>query len=39
MVRVLNFFNRRGNQLVAGTLDVRPGHRVREVGFGGGAAV
>src|SRR5205807_8958543 len=34
----LNFFNRRGNQLVAGALEVRPGQRVLEIGFGGGAA-
>jgi SAM-dependent methyltransferase len=39
MAHVLNFFNRRGNQLVAGALEVRPGHRVLEIGFGGGAAV
>jgi len=39
MVYVLNFFNRRGNRFVASALDVRRGHRVREVGFGGGAAM
>src|SRR5438477_2383 len=39
MVYVLNFFNRRGNRLVASALDVRRGHRVLEVGFGGGAAM
>jgi len=39
MAHVLNFFNRRGNQLVAGALEVRPGQRVLEIGFGGGAAV
>jgi len=39
MVYVLNFFNRRGNRLVASALDIRPGHRVLEVGFGGGAAM
>jgi ubiquinone/menaquinone biosynthesis C-methylase UbiE len=39
MVSVLNFFNRRGNRLVASALDVRSGHRVLEVGFGGGAAM
>jgi len=39
MVHVLNFFNRRGNRLVADALGVRPGHRVLEVGFGGGAAI
>jgi len=39
MARVLNFFNRRGNQRVAGALEVRPGQRVLEIGFGGGAAV
>ena len=38
MAHVLNFFNRRGNQLVAGALEVRPGQRVLEIGFGGGAA-
>jgi len=39
MVLALNFFNRRGNRLVAGALDIRPGHRVLEVGFGGGSAM
>ena len=39
MVYALNFFNRRGNRLVASALDVHPGHRVVEVGFGGGAAM
>jgi len=39
MARVLNFFNRRGNQRVPGALDVRPGQRVLEIGFGGGAAL
>src|SRR6266498_4470088 len=39
MAHVLNFFNRRGNRLVADALDVRTGHRVLEIGFGGGAAV
>ena len=39
MLHVLNFFNRRGNRLVATALDIRTGHRVLEVGFGGGAAM
>lgn len=39
MAHVLNFFNRPGNRLVASALDIRPGHRVLEVGFGGGAAI
>ena len=39
MVHILNFFNRRGNRLVASTLDIRRGHRVLEVGFGGGSAM
>ena len=39
MAYVLNFFNRRGNRLVASALEVRPGHRVLEVGFGGGVAI
>lgn len=39
MAHALNFFNRRGNRLAAVALDVRPGHRVLEVGFGGGAAI
>ena len=38
MAHALNFFNRRGNQRVAAALAIRPGHRVLEVGFGGGAA-
>jgi arsenite methyltransferase len=39
MVHALNFFNRRGNRLVASALGTRPGDRVLEVGFGGGAAM
>lgn len=39
MVHVLNFFNGRANRLVASALDVRPGHQLLEVGFGGGAAI
>ena len=39
MVHALNFFNRRGNRLVASALDVRPGSHVLEIGFGGGAAL
>jgi arsenite methyltransferase len=39
MVHVLNFFNGPGNRKVAAALDVRRGHRVLEVGFGGGAAI
>jgi len=39
MVYALNFFNRRGNRLVADALEIGPGHRVLEIGFGGGAAM
>jgi SAM-dependent methyltransferase len=39
MASVLNFFNRAGNRLIADEVAIRPGDRVLEVGFGGGAAV
>jgi len=39
MAHVLNFFNHRTGERAAPALGVRPGHRVLEVGFGGGAAI
>ena len=39
MAHILNFFNRRSGQRAAAAVGVRPGQRVLEIGFGGGAAV
>lgn len=39
MAHVLNFFNHRSGERAAAALGVRPGHRVLEVGLGGGAAI
>ncbi len=39
MARTLNIVNRAGNQRMADFVGARPGDRVLEVGFGGGAAI